>query len=106
MGGLPPTDLRSRPTARRLGGMGLLENQVALVTGASQGIGGAIAEELSRSGAIVGLLAGRAEVLGEVARGLAGRSFVVGCDLETDEEVGRVSERVEAAVGRGVDVLV
>jgi short-subunit dehydrogenase len=75
---------------------------VALVTGASAGIGAEFARELSRRGYEVVLVARRRERLEELAAEL-GSAHVVTCDLVG--EAGSLAERV-AALGLEVDVLV
>jgi NAD(P)-dependent dehydrogenase (short-subunit alcohol dehydrogenase family) len=82
-----------------------LENQVAVVTGASGALGSAIARGLAAAGARVGLLARRREPLETLARSLGESAIVLEANvLETDE-----LERARAAVldrfGR-VDALV
>jgi NADP-dependent 3-hydroxy acid dehydrogenase YdfG len=68
-----------------------LEGKVALVTGASGGIGAAIARQLHEAGASVGLLSRRGDDLG-LERGLG-----VVCDVR---DRGAVAEATEAAVVR------
>ncbi|GLZ77831.1 2-deoxy-D-gluconate 3-dehydrogenase [Actinorhabdospora filicis] len=63
-----------------------LEGASALVTGASRGIGRAVAVALARAGASVALLARDAGRLGEVRAEIAavgGRALAVPCDLES-----------------------
>ena len=81
---------------------------MVLITGASSGIGEALAVEFGRRGASVGLLARRAEVLAEVARKVeaaGGRAFCVAVDVRDAEEVRAAAARVTEHFGR-VDVLV
>jgi short-subunit dehydrogenase len=82
--------------------------KVVLITGASSGIGAALAVEFGRRGASVGLLARRAEVLAEVARKVeaaGGRAFCVAVDVRDAEEVRAAITKVSEHFGR-VDVLV
>jgi uncharacterized protein len=78
-------------------------SQVALVTGASSGIGAEFAKQLSADGYEVILVARRAERLEELASQLPGNAHVVACDLVTD--AASLAEKV-AALGRDVDLLV
>ncbi len=77
----------------------------ALVTGASSGIGVAIARELHRRGRHVVLVARRAELLDSLAAQLGDRVSVVPADLSRREDRAGLPGRV-AGLGLGVDVLV
>ena len=85
-----------------------LREKVAVVTGASGGIGEAIAMALAGEGARL-LLSGRsAEKLGgaaERARGLSPEIGTFAADLAEDEAVRGLASRTAAAFG-GVDILV
>lgn len=79
-----------------------LDGQVALVTGASGGLGAQGARALARAGADVGLVARRRERLEEIAseiRGLGVRACAAIADLTRDEEAERAIERVEEELG-------
>lgn len=76
-----------------------LEGRVALVTGASGGIGAAVARSLHEAGAAVGLLSRRGLDLG-LERGLG-----VACDVRDRASVERATETVVERFGR-LDVVV
>lgn len=82
-----------------------LTGKVALITGASRGIGRAIAETLAAEGMQVALVARSAELLHELAAALPTASFVLPADLREPE---RPAEVVAAAVERfgRLDLLV
>ncbi|MBU1289058.1 MAG: 3-oxoacyl-[acyl-carrier-protein] reductase [Alphaproteobacteria bacterium] len=82
-----------------------LTGRTALVTGASGGIGRAIATALSEAGAKVALSGTRESVLEEVAGTLKGESAIVTCNLSDAEAVDGLVGRAEAAVGP-LDILV
>jgi NAD(P)-dependent dehydrogenase (short-subunit alcohol dehydrogenase family) len=88
--------------------VGPLAGRVALVTGASSGLGRATAVAVAQAGADVGLLArGRGDleqVAAEVGR-VGGRALVLVADLARSEELTGAVARVVEAFGR-VDVLV
>ncbi len=86
-----------------------LNGQVALVTGASRGIGRAIALQLARCGASVACVArtkeGLATTLAAI-REAGGTAEGFAADVAKTEDVNRVVEEVEAAFGGKIQVLV
>ena len=83
-----------------------LEGRTALVTGASGGIGGAIARVLHAQGAAVVLSGTRVAALESLAAELGGRAATVPCDLADPGESGALIGKAEEAVGAGVDILI
>jgi 3-oxoacyl-[acyl-carrier protein] reductase len=82
-----------------------LTGKIALVTGASGGIGGAIARRLHGQGATVVLSGTRAEALQALAGELGERAQVVTCNLGDAAETDALVGKVEAAAGQ-LDILV
>jgi len=82
-----------------------LTGKNALITGASGGIGGAIAEALHAQGATVALSGTRAEVLAAFAEKLGSRAHVLPCNLADHAAVDALAGQAEAAMG-GLDILV
>jgi 3-oxoacyl-[acyl-carrier protein] reductase len=85
-----------------------LSERGAIVTGASQGIGRAIALELARVGAHVVSVSRRGAAVEEVAgavRGLGRRALAVACDVGEAAQVDAVVRQTLAEFGR-IDVLV
>ena len=82
-----------------------LTGQTALVTGASGGIGGAIARALHRRGAEVALAGTRGAALAGVAEELAERAHALTADLADPESPDRLVRDAESAMGR-IDILV
>ncbi|MCL5775598.1 3-oxoacyl-[acyl-carrier-protein] reductase [Limibaculum sp. FT325] len=82
-----------------------LTGKTALVTGATGGIGGAIARALHAQGAVVGLSGTRAGVLEELASSLGGRAHVLPCNLGHAEAVEALPKQAAEAMG-GIDILV
>ncbi|HXV00303.1 MAG TPA: 3-oxoacyl-[acyl-carrier-protein] reductase [Caulobacteraceae bacterium] len=83
-----------------------LAGRTALVTGASGGIGGAIARTLHGAGAHVVLSGTRADALTALAGELGERAGAVPCDLADSSAVDGLVERAEAAAGAPIDILV
>ncbi len=82
-----------------------LEGRVAVVTGASGVLGGAIARGLAAAGAQVGLLARRRGPLEELAQGLAESALVLEADVLDAAQLEHARATVLDRFGR-IDVLV
>ena len=94
--------------------MGKMDGMVALVTGASRGLGRAIAKEYAREGAGVAICArsqsptGLAGTIDETAAGiraLGGEVLAAPCDVTDQEQVLRMVQQVRDRYGR-IDVVV
>jgi NADP-dependent 3-hydroxy acid dehydrogenase YdfG len=81
------------------------KSQVVVVTGASAGIGAALAREISRRGGATVLAARRADKLDEVARALPAAHFVVQADVTLRADVARLAATAIDRFGH-VDVWV
>lgn len=93
---------------RNLAALPGLAGEVAIVTGASSGIGAATACELARRGAAVVLTARRAPMLDVQLRWIreaGGSAIAITADLSDTADIVLLTERAVAAFGR-VDVLV
>jgi 3-oxoacyl-[acyl-carrier protein] reductase len=82
-----------------------LSGRTALVTGATGGLGGAIARTLHAQGATVTLSGTRPDALQALADSLGERCHVQACNLAKPEEVEALVPAAEAAMG-GLDILV
>lgn len=82
-----------------------LDERLALVTGASRGIGAATARALDRAGARVALVARDRAALEEVAAGLDHDPVVIPADLAAIDAADTIAATALAALG-GVDILV
>ena len=82
-----------------------LSGKTAMVTGASGGIGSAIASALARQGATVVLSGTRIEVLEATAASIGDRARIVPADLSRPEDAEVLIRAGEKEVG-GIDILV
>ena len=85
-----------------------LEGTVALITGASSGIGESTARELAECGAAVAVVARRKDRLEQLATEIedkGGRALVVEADVTDPEQAAAAVERTVAELGR-LDILV
>jgi 3-oxoacyl-[acyl-carrier protein] reductase len=82
-----------------------LSGQNALVTGASGGIGGAIARALHQQGATVLLAGTREAALTALAAEFGERAHILTADLSQPDEAERLVREAEAALGQ-IDILV
>ena len=85
-----------------------LENRIAIVTGASSGVGRGVAKVLAEHGAKVCVCARRKENLEELTqevRAAGGEMFPVACDVTDPAQIRNVVQQCVAHYG-GVDILV
>ena len=88
--------------------MGELDGKVALVTGASRGLGEGAARALAAGGAAVMLVARDGATVAEVARGIVaagGRAEALACDVADYAAVEQVVAQTRARLG-GLDILI
>ncbi len=83
-----------------------LSGKTALVTGASGGIGGAIAKALHGQGAKVVLSGTRAEALEKVKAELGERAVIAAANLSDIASVEALPKAAEEAAGAPIDILV
>src|SRR5262245_35423836 len=82
-----------------------LVDKTALITGATGGLGGAIARALHRQGATVAISGRQLDKLEGLAAELGSRVAVCPCDLARKEEVSKLIDAAIAKLGR-LDILV
>ena len=85
--------------------MGKLDDKIAIVTGAGQGIGKAIAEKLAAEGATVVVTDVNESTAKETAEAIGGGAVGIHTDVTSRESVNAMVEQVRNQLGR-IDVLV
>lgn len=85
--------------------MGKLDDKIAIVTGAGQGIGRAISEKLAAEGATVVVTDVNEATAKETADGIGGGAVGIRTDVTSRESVNAMVEQVKNQFGR-IDVLV
>lgn len=83
-----------------------LEGRTALITGASGGIGQAIASTLAGAGAKTVITGTREAVLADVAAKIGEKAVPLTANLSSDEDVTGLIDRAEEAAGAPIDILV
>jgi short-subunit dehydrogenase len=84
------------------------KNKIVFLTGASSGIGEALAIELAKKGAILGLLARREDLLNEIAakcEQAGGKARVFACDVVDEKGVHAAAESLRSEFGK-IDVMI
>ena len=88
--------------------MAFWKDKVVLITGASSGIGRGLALDIAQRGATVGLVARRAEILGELVSEIessGGHAIALPGDVGDAVSMRSVAEQLQARFGR-IDILI
>ncbi len=83
-----------------------LKDKTALVTGATGGIGGAIARAFHAQGATVAISGRQVDKLEALKAELKERVVICPCDLANKEQVGKLIDEATKALGGRLDILV
>jgi NAD(P)-dependent dehydrogenase (short-subunit alcohol dehydrogenase family) len=83
----------------------VLKDKVAVVTGASRGIGRAIAQAFAREGAAVVICGRKQETLDPVAAEIGGNTVAVACHVGRPEQIRNLVDSTTARFGK-IDILV
>jgi NADP-dependent 3-hydroxy acid dehydrogenase YdfG len=83
-----------------------LAGRTALVTGASRGIGAAVARRLASEGARVALLARSEDALRRLAAEIGGEAIALPCDVRSADAVARAMETLLRLTDGGPDIVV
>lgn len=84
------------------------KDKTVFLTGASSGIGEAIALDLARRGAVIGLLARRKELLDDLVARCAsagGKALALPADVTEPEQVAAAADRLRSEFGK-IDILI
>src|SRR3954466_5974418 len=82
-----------------------LRGRTALVTGASMGIGRAIATTLAREGVRLAVMARRRNLLEELEKEIGAKLVIIECDLLKPDSGAKIRDAALAGLG-SVDILV
>jgi 2-hydroxycyclohexanecarboxyl-CoA dehydrogenase len=85
--------------------LGRLNEKIAIVTGAGQGIGRAIAQKLAAEGATVVVTDINEAAACQTAQAIGGGAIAIATDVTWAESVNAMTSRVKSRIGR-IDVLV
>lgn len=83
-----------------------LRGKTVLVTGASRGIGAAVARRFAASGARVALLARNKDALRALTKEIGGGSVALACDLRDTATLKRAIDQLPALIGGAPDIIV
>ncbi|WP_321477117.1 3-oxoacyl-ACP reductase FabG [uncultured Paludibaculum sp.] len=82
-----------------------LKDKIALITGASRGLGRAMAVALAGAGARVALVGRDAAKLEETAAACGDAAMILPCDVTKEEEIAQLEQRVSESLGK-VQILI